>query len=85
MISTTLIVFTKQSLWLANYRDKKGIYIKKYKRKDLMWSRQMITTQKVLFYTFNSLCFKHFCVVALHIYSNWHVKDLEMNSNHIFG
>ena len=40
MISTPLIVFTKQSLWLANYRDKKGIYIKKYKRKDLMWSRQ---------------------------------------------
>ena len=29
MISTPLIVFTKQSLWLANYKDKKGIYIKK--------------------------------------------------------
>ena len=40
MISTSIIVFTKQSLWLANYKDKKGIYIKKYKRKDLMWSRQ---------------------------------------------
>ena len=40
MISTPLIVFTKQSLWLANYKDNKGIYIKKYKRKDLMWSRQ---------------------------------------------
>ena len=40
MISTPLIVFTKQSLWLANYKDKKGIYIKKHKRKDLMWSRQ---------------------------------------------
>ena len=40
MISTPLIVFTKQSLWLASYRDKKGIYIKKYIRKDLMWSRQ---------------------------------------------
>ena len=40
MISTPLIVFKKQSLWLANYKDKKGIYIKKYKRKDLMWSRQ---------------------------------------------
>ena len=40
MISTPLIVFTKQSLWLANYKDKKGIYIKKYKIKDLMWSRQ---------------------------------------------
>ena len=45
----------------------------------------MITTQKVLFYTFNSLCFKHFCVVVLHIYSNWHVKDLAMTSNHICG
>ena len=40
MISTPLIVFTKQSLWLASHKDKKGIYIKKYKRKDLMWSRQ---------------------------------------------
>ena len=29
MISTPLIVFTKQSLWLAKYKDKKGIYIKK--------------------------------------------------------
>ena len=36
----------------------------------------MITTQKVLFYAFNSLCFKHFCVVVLHLYSNWYVKDL---------
>ena len=45
----------------------------------------MITTQKVLFYTFNALCFKHFCVVILHLYSNWHVKDLAMNSNHICG
>ena len=40
MISTSLIVFTKQSLWLANYKDKKGIYITKHKRKYLMWSRQ---------------------------------------------
>ena len=40
MISTPLIVFTKQSPWLANYKDKKGIYVKKYKRKYLMWSRQ---------------------------------------------
>ena len=37
-----------------------------------------ITTQKVLFYTFDTLCFEHF------LYSNWpnepswHVKDLEM-------
>ena len=45
----------------------------------------VITTQKVLFYTFNSLCFKHFCVVVLHFYSNWHVKDLAMTSNHICG
>ena len=44
-----------------------------------------ITTQKVLFYTFNSLCFKHFCVVVLHLYSNCHVKDLAMTSNHICG
>ena len=27
----------------------------------------VITTQKVLFYTFNALCFKHFCVVVLHL------------------
>ena len=33
MISTPLIVFTKQSLWLANYRDKKWIYIKKKQKK----------------------------------------------------
>ena len=46
---------------------------------------QVITTQKVLFYTFNALCFKHFCVVVLHFYSNWHVKDLAMTSNHICG
>ena len=46
---------------------------------------QVITTQKVLFCTFNSLCFKHFCVVVLHLYSNWHVKDLSMTSNHICG
>ena len=45
----------------------------------------LITTQKVLFYTFKSLCFKHFCVVILHLYSNWHVKDLEMTPNHICG
>ena len=45
----------------------------------------LITTQKVLFYTFNSLCFKHFCVVVLHLYSNWHVKDLAMTSNYICG
>ena len=45
----------------------------------------MITTQKVLFYTFKSLCFKHFCVVILHLYSNWHVKDLAMTPNHICG
>ena len=45
----------------------------------------LITTQKVLFCTFNSLCFKHFCVVVLHIYSNWHVKDLAMTSNHTCG
>ena len=45
----------------------------------------VITTQKVLFCTFNSLCFKHFCVVVLHFYSNWHVKDLAMTSNHICG
>ena len=35
--------------------------------------------------TFNSFCFKHFCVVVLHLYSNWHVKDLAMTSNHICG
>ena len=29
MISTPLIVFTKISLWFANYKDKNGIYIKK--------------------------------------------------------
>ena len=29
MISSHLIVFIKQSLWVANYKDKKGIYIKK--------------------------------------------------------
>ena len=46
---------------------------------------ELITTQKVLFYTFNSLCFKHFCVVVLHLYPNWHVKDLTMTSNHICG
>ena len=46
---------------------------------------QVITTQKVLFYTFKSLCFKHFCVVILHLYSNWHVKDLAMTPNHICG
>ena len=45
----------------------------------------VITTQKVLFYTFNSISFKHFCVVILHLYSNWHVKDLAMTSNHICG
>ena len=45
----------------------------------------LITTQKMLFYTFNSLCFKHFCVVVHHLYFNWHVKDLEMTSNHICG
>ena len=45
----------------------------------------MITTQRVLFYTFNSISFKHFCVVILHLYSNWHVKDLAMTSNHICG
>ena len=45
----------------------------------------LITTQKVLFCAFNSLCFKHFCVVVLHLYSNWHVKDLAMTSNHICG
>ena len=27
----------------------------------------LITTQKVLFYTFNALCFKHFGVVVLHL------------------
>ena len=37
---------------------------------------ELITTQKVLFYTFNALCFKHFCVVVIHLQSNWHVKDL---------
>ena len=47
--------------------------------------RKVITTQKVLFYTFKSLCFKHFCVVILHLYSNWHVKDLAMTPNHICG
>ena len=52
-----------------------------------IWSLHiiLITTQKVLFYTFNSLCFKHFCVVVLHLYSNWHVKDLAMTYNHICG
>ena len=45
----------------------------------------LITTQRVLFYTFNSISFKHFCVVILHLYSNWHVKDLAMTSNHICG
>ena len=45
----------------------------------------LITTQKVPFYAFNSLCFKHFCVVVLHLYCNWHVKDLAMTSNHICG
>ena len=33
MISTPLIVFTKQSLLLAKYKDKKGIYIKKIQKK----------------------------------------------------
>ena len=51
----------------------------------LIWMWVVITTQKVLFYTFNSLSFKHFCVVILHLYSNWHVKDLAMTSNHICG
>ena len=46
---------------------------------------EVITTQKVLFCAFNSLCFKHFCVVVLHFYFNWHVKDLAMTSNHISG
>ncbi|WJZ84292.1 hypothetical protein VitviT2T_003902 [Vitis vinifera] len=46
---------------------------------------RVITTQKVPFYAFNSLCFKHFCVVVLHLYPNWHVKDLAMTSNHICG
>ena len=43
-----------------------------------------ITTRKVLFCAFNLLCFKHFCVVVLHLYPNWHVKDLAMTSNHIY-
>ena len=47
--------------------------------------KNVITTQKMLFYTFNSLCFKHFFVVVLHLYPNWHVKDLTMTSNHICG
>ena len=33
MISTPFIVFTKQILWLANYKDKKGICIKKIQKK----------------------------------------------------
>ena len=45
----------------------------------------VITTQKVPFCAFNSFYFKHFCVVVLHLYSNWHVKDLAMTSNHICG
>ena len=45
----------------------------------------VITTQKVSFCAFNSLCFKHLCVVVLHLYPNWHVKDLAMTSNHICG
>ena len=47
-----------------------------------IFDRGLITTQRVLFYTFNSISFKHFCVVILHLYSNWHVKDLAMTSNH---
>ena len=49
------------------------------------FSWDLITTKKVLFCTFNSLCFKHFCVVVVNLYSNWHVKDLAMTSNHICG
>ena len=45
----------------------------------------LITTQKVSFCAFNSLCFKYFCVVVLHFYPNWYVKDLAMTSNHICG
>ena len=33
MISTPIIVFTKQSLWFANYKDKNRIYIKKIQKK----------------------------------------------------
>ena len=33
MISTPLIVFTKQSLWFANYKDKNRIYTKKIQKK----------------------------------------------------
>ena len=49
MISNPLIVFTKQSLWLANYKDKKGIYIKKIqkKRSHEEWTEQRRFRTKV--------------------------------------
>ena len=68
--------------WFVKLHDSLWAYRTTYKT---ILGMSLITTQKMLFYTFNSLCFKHFCVVVLHLYFNWHVKDLAMTSNHICG
>ena len=52
------------------FLKKKKTGLKSYCQKDFYETKNtytMITTQKVLFYTFNALCFKHFCVVVLHL------------------
>ena len=37
----------------------------------------VITTQKVLFYTFNTPCFEHFLCSNKPNWPNWHMKYLE--------
>ena len=73
------ILNTKNNLGKFDAKSKVRIFL------GYSTSSKVITTQKVSFCAFNSLCFKHFCVVVLHLYPNWHVKDLAMTSNHICG
>ena len=54
------------SLYLANYLSQINL-MEKFIFNGFNLSNLLITTQKVLFYTFNALCFKHFCVVVLHL------------------
>ena len=37
---------------------------------------EVITTQKVMFYTFNTLCFEHFLCSNWPKWPNWHIKYL---------
>ena len=62
-----LVLLTEFDIHYVTQKSVRGSFVTDHLASLPVSDGRVITTQKVLFYTFNSLCFKHFCVVVLHL------------------